>query len=401
MSPASCSTEPAAPRRRPSGTGTIVELLEDPAELRALVPDWEALAAEAAEPNPFYEHWMLLPALAAYGKDGFRCVVVWQDGTLGALFPMQFERRYRGLPLSVLRSWRHRNMLLSTPLVRGKGAVACIGALLQSGLASVIELEHVPAGGPFYGALVEAASAAGCPWTASDAYARALLVRDHDPRAAFNSNMKNNLRRTEKRIAVLGRLEAVRLAPGDDIAAWTREFFQLEASGWKGKAGSALDCREDDRRFATEVFAEAFRRNRLLITGLNLDGRPIARHCLFIGADGGYTFKIAYDETYARYSPGILAEVDNVRQFMEIPALRWLDSFTAPENATIGRVWKDRRTIQRIAVGTGGAGRLAVAALPLLRLAKQWLRRPNEGGAAGSRAPVVLHQRDADSPAGL
>ena len=388
MSGACSSTE--APRARPSGVGVIVEVLESIEDLRTLIPDWEALAAEAAEPNPFYEHWMLLPALEAYGSEGFRCVAAWDNGVLGALFPMTLERRYRGLPVPVLRAWRHRNMLLSTPLVRAKSAAACVRALLESGVAPVLEFEHLPAAGPLYGVLCEEASRAGCPWFASDAYARALLHRDRDPRAAFNSNMKNNLRRCEKRIAAHGRLQPVRLEEDGDVAVWTEEFFRLEAAGWKGRAGSALACREDDRRFASETFAEAHRRGRLLITGLDLDGKPIARHCLFTAGEGAWTFKIAYDEDYARYSPGILAEVDNVRQFLELAGargLRWIDSFTAPENVTTGRVWKDRLTIQRMAIGASGAGRLAVAALPLLRLAKAWLRRKKERGAAGSRAP--------------
>src|SRR5258705_6817621 len=189
---------PAALRRRPAGTGTSVEVLSDLAALCALAPEWEALAAEAAEPNPFYEHWMLLPALEAYGAGGdFRCVAVWDSGKLGALFPLRLERRYRGLPLRALRSWTHRNMLLCTPLVRAKSLAACVGALLQSDLAPVLELDWVSASGLFYGALVEAASAAGLPWMVTGAYARALLVRDSDPRERFASNMKNNLRRTE------------------------------------------------------------------------------------------------------------------------------------------------------------------------------------------------------------
>src|SRR3954471_15280757 len=133
-------------RRRPSGTGIVVESLGEMAELQALVPDWEALAAESAEPNPFYEHWMLLPALKAYGPGGeFRMIAVWQDGQLGALFPMWLERRYRGLPVSALRSWRHRNMLVCTPLIRRKSAAACVAALLQSGLAAVLEFEWISA----------------------------------------------------------------------------------------------------------------------------------------------------------------------------------------------------------------------------------------------------------------
>jgi CelD/BcsL family acetyltransferase involved in cellulose biosynthesis len=383
------STRSAAVRRRPAGTGTIVEVRSDAAALRALVPDWEALAAEAAEPNPFYEHWMLLPALEAYGgKESFRCVAVWEDGILGALFPMQLEPRYRGrLPLRALRSWRHRNMLVGTPLIRAKSAANCVAALLRSGLAPVMEFDYVPAGGVFYGALAEAAWAGGFPLMVSDAYARALLVRDRDPRERFNSNMKNNLRRCEARLGAHGKVSPMRLAPGDDLAAWTEEFMSLEARGWKGRAGSALGCREDDRRFVAEVFPEAFRRGQLIITGLNLDARPLARHIMFTGGEGAFTFKIAYDEDYASCSPGIVAEVDNVRQFMENPGPRWIDSNTMPENKNYGRVWRGWQTFQRVTLGAHGAGRLAVAALPLMRLAGHWLRRKGHDAApTGSRA---------------
>ena len=367
----------------PSGTGTIVEV-RDAAGLAELIPQWEALAAEAAEPNPFYEHWMLLPALEAYGAAAeFRCIVVWDDGTLGALMPMRAERRYRGLPVRALRSWRDRNSVLGTPLMREKSAAKCVAALLASDVAPALEFEYVCAGGLFYGALADAAAAAGLPWLVTDAYSRALLLRERDPRERFTSNMKNNLRRTEARVRTFGKLQPVRFQPGDDLAAWTDEFMRLEASGWKGRAGSALACREDDRRYAAAVLPEALRRARLHITGLDLDGRPLARHVLFAAGEGCFTFKIAYDEAYEKCSPGILAEVDNVRQFMETPGWRWIDSNTSRANQTTGRVWKDRHTFQHVAVGLRGAGRLAVALLPLLRFAKQWAKSLRRSGQSG------------------
>jgi CelD/BcsL family acetyltransferase involved in cellulose biosynthesis len=368
-------------RRRPAGTGTIVEVRSDLDSLRAIVPDWEALAAEAAEPNPFYEHWMLLPALEAYGKNegagsDFRCVLVWDNGTLAGLFPLQLERRFHGLPLAVLRSWRHRNMLLCcAPLVHAKFAGRCLAALLQSPLAPAIELEWMPADGAVYAALAETALAKGLPWMATDAYARAVLLRERDPRERFNSNMKNNLRRWQAKLAALGAVTPVRLPPDGDLARWADEFLRLEASGWKAEQGSALACREDDRRFVAAVFPEAFRRGRLIITGLDLDGRPLARHCMIAAGEGAFTFKIAYDEAYASCSPGIVAEVDNVRQFLERPGPRWIDSNTARENTSYGRVWKDRRTFQRVAVGLRGLGKAAVAALPMLRLVRHTLAR--------------------------
>lgn len=368
------ATAPPGIRRRPSGNGISIDVRSSAAELAGLVPDWEALAADAAEPNPFYEPWMLLPALEAYGEgEGLRCVAVWQDGTLAALFPMCLERRFRGAPLAALRSWRHRNMLFCAPLVRPRGAAKCIAALLASGLAPLVEFDWIAADGPFYGALVEAAGEAGLPWMVTDAYARALLARD--PRPRFNSNMKNNLRRWQAKLRAHGEVTPVRLAAGEDLAPWLEDFIALEASGWKGRAGSAIACRADERQFVTAVFREAHRRGRLLVTGLDLAGRPLARHCMLLAGEGAFTFKIAYDEAHAAASPGILAEVDNVRQFLETPDLRWIDSNTARENTSYGRVWKERRTVQRVAVGAGAAGRLALAALPLARLLRQGLRR--------------------------
>jgi CelD/BcsL family acetyltransferase involved in cellulose biosynthesis len=367
--------ERAAVHRGPGATGIVVEVRSDAAALRALVPDWEALAADAAEPNPFYEHWMLLPALEAYGAEQFRCIAVWDNGKLGALFPMRLVRGWRRMPLTALCSWRHRNMLICTPLIRAKSATRCITALLQSGLAPLVEFDWISAGGPFFGAMAEAARDGRWPWMITDAYSRALLVRDRDPRECFNSNMKNNLRRWQARLGAAGTLVPVRLTRDADLEAWTQEFMRLEASGWKGRAGTALACRDTDRRFVAAVFGEAFRLGRLQITGLDLGGKPLARHIMLTAGEGAFSFKLAYDEAHAKCSPGILAEVDNVRQFMDTPGLRWLDSNTARQSTGYARVWKDRRTVQRVAIGVHGIGTVAMVALPAMRLVKRWFRR--------------------------
>jgi CelD/BcsL family acetyltransferase involved in cellulose biosynthesis len=368
-----------------------VDVLRDAAALQGIASHWEALAAQAAEPNPFYEPWMLLPALEAYGTPaGFRCAAVWIDGRLEALFPLALERRFRGLPVGAARSYLHRNMLVGTPLVRLRTAAASIGALLDSGVAPLVQFDWCSADGAFYGALAEAANDARFPWVVSDAYTRAILVRGRDPRPRFNSNMKNNVRRWQAKLEAHGSLRAVRLGVTDDVIAWLEQFMQLEASGWKGKAGSALACREDDRRFVAAVFPEAFRRGRLIITGLDLGGRPLARHTLFASGEGAFTFKIAYDESYASASPGILAEVHNVGQLLESSGPLWFDSNTARESVSYGRVWKDRRTVHCVAVGLRGAGKLAVAALPLMRVAKNFLRASKtDAPAPGAGRPSL------------
>ena len=75
---------------------TSVVVLRDPQALSAFVPAWEELAAAALEPNVFYEHWMLLPALEAFGKDIVVVLVLLHEphnpdapAKLGALFPRE------------------------------------------------------------------------------------------------------------------------------------------------------------------------------------------------------------------------------------------------------------------------------------------------------------------------
>ena len=99
-------------------------------ELASIVPAWDALARDALEPNPFYESWMLLPALRAFGAgQDVRVVLVWRGERLIGLFPFHHVARYKGMPVSALRSWLHVHCLLCTPLVLAGSASACLDTL--------------------------------------------------------------------------------------------------------------------------------------------------------------------------------------------------------------------------------------------------------------------------------
>src|SRR5215210_1629599 len=99
-----------------------IAVLRDRAALKAIVPEWQDLAANAVEPNPAYEPWMLLPALEAFGGDAdLRIAAVRHGGELVGLFPLQLERRYKGI-LPTLSSWTHPHCMLCVPLVRANRA---------------------------------------------------------------------------------------------------------------------------------------------------------------------------------------------------------------------------------------------------------------------------------------
>lgn len=366
-----------------------IEVVKEARHLSRLVPQWEDLAAHALEPNPLYEHWMLLPALeTSHAREDFRCVLVWAMDPraggaarmLAGLFPLQCVRRFKGLPVSAWRTWLHSSWFLGTPLVRAECADPCLAAFfdwMERGgqAAPVLEFRYVPGDGAFYAALANRLWQRGCTVMVTDGFNRALLRRERDGetylRNALPAQLRKSLRRKEKRLAERGCVRHVSLASGDEIEKWIDEFLALEASGWKGRLGTPLGSTEANRRFARAVFKAAFERGRLQIVGLDYDGRALSRCCNLLAGEGSFAFRAAHDEAFAWFSPGVMAEVDTIRAFHALSGTQWMDSITAPDNTTLNRLWKDRRTIQTAVVGLTGWGELWVSALPLLRLAKR------------------------------
>ena len=398
-------TKPAdtLPLWAPAKRRMSVIAVRDLIALSAFVPAWEELAAVALEPNVFYEHWMLLPALEAFGagKDISIVLVLIHDlhnpdapAKLGGLFPLEPIRRFRNLKFSALSLWQHAHCYVCTPLVRADAASECMVELFRwfrSGAAgaSLMELKRISGDGPFYKMLIDLSNELGLiSWT-TDIFTRGLWRGGYDtstnPESAVSGELRRRLRRKEKRLGELGRVEHLALRPEDDVGRWINEFLQIEASGWKGQRGSALASSDGDCRYFTEVATSAFRRGRLLMLGLNFDGRPIARRCAFVAGEGSFAFKTAYDEKFADFSPGAMLEMDSIRQLNTLPCVRWMDSCAATDNSLVNRLSNDRRTIQSLAIGGSTLGELVVAGLPLLRWTnRRILKRSSEAPADSS-----------------
>ena len=363
--------------------------------MAAIAPAWENLAAAAIEPNPFYEPWMLLPALDAFGLEkSFRLVTVWNGDRLDAVLPLERKGSFKGLPLPALVSWRHRHCLLCTPLVRAEGAAETLAALVQGLDAPLVGLQYIPSDGPFYRAL----QAANVRCAVLDGYSRPVLRRAKDGETYINEFIsrkeRQELRRREKRLQEQGSLKRAALAPGEEVAPWIDEFLKLEASGWKGKEGTAMLCSEANRRFLVETFTAAHQRGRLQIVGVDLDGTPLARCTSFIAGEGSYAFKPAYDEAFAKFSPGIIAEVARIRHLDELPGVRWMDSFTDANNSGMSKLWKDRLTVQNVVFATNATGALALSALPFLR----WAKRTLSAASRGRAQPAPAQPQPASAP---
>jgi CelD/BcsL family acetyltransferase involved in cellulose biosynthesis len=347
---------------------TSVTVARSLTELDCLVPAWEDLARATLEPNPFYEHWMLRPAIAAFATaHDMSVVLVWSGERLDGLFPFARVARYKGLPASALASWQHSHTLLCTPLVRADAAAACLEALFDWLETPLVEWRYLAAGEPFHCALRAALAARGLDVIVNRSHSRALL-RKH--RATVSGRFRRQLLKSEKRAG----LASVTLGSRDDIGRWIDDFLRIEAAGWKGRNGSAMASKPANERYFREIIGAAFRRGQLIGCGLDAGGRPVARRFSFSAGEAAYAFKTAYDESYAEFSPGALLELANVRQVDADPRVQWMDSFTEVNVLAVERLWPDRREMQTLLAGFGTWGRLAATALPWLRWLKRSLR---------------------------
>lgn len=364
------------------GDSMFVCEISDFDALEEYLQQWQELPSDAIEPNPFYEPWMLIPALRllAGGKD-VRVVLVLDRSEnpprLCGVFPIERVARYKKLPLAAFRLWQHIYCALCTPLIRTGRASETLDAFTEW-LASernnaLMEFNNVSGDGPFSDLLNDHFRERGSneglsdeshtramfrPREDSDSYINAALRRDH----------RKDLKRKTRRLQEQGRVEFNSLEMDGDIERWVGEFLALEASGWKSQDGGAFACNDANREYFQSVAKSAFERGRLMMLALRLDGRPIAMKCNILAAPGSFAFKIAFDEDFSHYSPGMLLELENIRLLHSDPRIEWMDSCATPEHPMIDRLWHDRRAIRSVLIPTASrAGSLVIRALPFMR----------------------------------
>src|SRR5262245_10398236 len=397
------ASRPAACDVTAHGAGMSVVVIDDLTALEKYGPAWEDRDANAIEPNACDEPWMMMPAIRAFGAGRrlqFALVLAHEpalhDGAplLCGIFPLERQNHYQGLsrklPFKTLRLWKHKYCYLCTPLVRvryGRQVIAAFFDWLDAGShnCSLMEFRFIAGDGLFNDLLTDYFERHAKLHYISTYFMRPLFrpTADVDTYlcAALSAKHRKMIRRQERQLSEVGRLEYDALTPDDDVAVRIEEFLRLEASGWKGRESSAIASNESDRSYFESIAKEAFRRGRLSMLALRLDGSPIAYKCDFIAERGLFTFRIAFDESYARNSPGMLLEIENLRRLQALSQIEWVDSCNDSFNFMFNRLWLARRTILDVVVGAGNSlGDWAVAAIPLLKLLNRKLLRRNGGG---------------------
>lgn len=339
-------------------------LLDPAAPPSGFDAEWDDLAREASEPNSFYERWFVEASVQhLHTPSDLKLLVVRAaTGALIGLLPLHVGARYGRTPFKTVENWLHYNQFLGVPLVRARREAEFWAAVLQ-GVDTlwtgpdIFYLTHMPSGSAVSQALLKTCSGLRRPNAVVHRTRRAILQAGDSPDDYWAKSVRKKKRkeisRLENRLAELGEVTAERLCTAEGAEVWIAQFLALEASGWKANGGAALANDAATRAFFEQAVGDGLRAGRVELLQMRVGDHVIAMLVNFIAGAGAFSFKIAYDEDYARYSPGILIEKANLQRLSD-PGFGWMDSCAVEDHPMINSLWPDRREIVRIALPRKG-----------------------------------------------
>jgi CelD/BcsL family acetyltransferase involved in cellulose biosynthesis len=351
-----------------------------------LVEELDHLCARTIEPNVFFNPRFLAPAMPRLEDREVRLAVI-RDGDedrsrLRLLVPFSVDRPAIPLGVSIMRTWSSPFGPLGTPLVDRDDPAGVIEDFFDMlgrphlKLPKVLVLPEMRLDGPVASLLSVVAESRGLMLVTTNETQRPFLESDLDGDAYLKASLRSHhlreFRRLRRRLAEHGKIEHIVARTADDIRVGLEAFLTLEAAGWKGRERTAMAVDRYRAAFAREAVHRLSEQDLCRVHSLTLDGKVIACLIVFIEAGIAYTWKTAYDEAYAQFSPGTLLMIDVTEQHLDDPNIMATDSCAVSDHPVMSRLWSERKPIGTIVVGlTPQADRMARQAASQLQFYRE------------------------------
>lgn len=336
-----------------------VEVVTDYESLREREGEWRKLVQRSRLCNIFYEPEVLMPAIQFLTSQSskVRIVLVKSAGELIGLFPVSIQPSWRGLPISYISLWKHPYQFLSTPLMDHhlyKYAVEqFLGWLIEEVRyprlfeCSQLSAEFCEDGSDLAGVLnrlhlQEALYYERRPAFFIDNYESFEQFWTKCSRA-FRKKYRQRHRRLSESGAVLIETlpQVTKAGTVEMLNSWIEDFLILEESGWKGREGTAIRSHHKHLQFFVQTLHELFKTDKLHFMRLRMNGKTIAGKVTFTSGSRAFCFKIAYREEFSRCSPGLLLEVEFIREVLRSRRFSIVDSCATPNHPLFESIWND------------------------------------------------------------
>jgi CelD/BcsL family acetyltransferase involved in cellulose biosynthesis len=368
-------------RAVPSGGHPLRVEVRPLIELDDIRDAWAGLAERALERNIFAEPAFALTAARHISEArNAVAVLVWEEregaSALAGLFPVLWPRT-PFLPNAV-RSWHSSYAALGVPLIDRscperviEAYVAFLGARGPRFAASLFTM--VPECGAFAQAVEKVAARRGLSLRRLGAHLRAVLPSGAHELLLAPKKLKE-LKRQLRRLGDLGEVHFERHREPCAVRAALETFLAIEASGWKSDRGTALVQDTGAATFVRTMVRELAREGRCRVDVLRIGATAVAAGIVIESGDRAYFWKVAYDQAYARYSPGVQLTLALTRRQLGRKSIAVTDSCAIADHPMIDHLWRDRMSVVDLVVSSRPAPWRAAAVVMAREEARRGLR---------------------------
>jgi hypothetical protein len=261
--------------------------------------------------------------------------------------------RKRGFPFLRIEALGNDLFPITVPTLREFGARQTARHLLGS-ISQPLLLEAIPTETELFKVLVSEASHVHVISRWERAALKTTGNFDDWLAENFDHKRRKELKRLRNRFAEQGALVSQRLSPGEDLEPYLQDFLTLEQRGWKGERGTALSGNTGLVDALRKGLLASHEKGALKFWRITFDGAPVA--ALFAVVDKGQAMlgKIAYDETWSKYSPGVMIILDATADLFADSTVNMADSNAIPGHPMIERIWRDRLAFADIMIAPKG-----------------------------------------------
>jgi len=263
--------------------------------------------------------------------------------------------------ISLWRAWKiplpalvsaHPYGTLCSPLIDRDAPIEAAMHLLRQAReagAHALVLTDVALDGAAMNSLKQVLNRDGLTPRILSSYIRASLDATQDGETllhdALGAKKLKDLRRQRHRLEEHGPVVLDVARKPDEIRPALETFLQLEASGWKGKRGTALVQHAGDASFIRRAVPALAETAQCEVVTMRAGATPVAAGIVLRHQDRAFFFKLGIDERFAKYSPGVQLTLDLTRHLCADPTIASADSTASADHPMINPIWRGRFAI--------------------------------------------------------
>jgi CelD/BcsL family acetyltransferase involved in cellulose biosynthesis len=295
-------------------------------ELEGLIPEWQTFAAEQQSQVPFFQpYWFKTFAKTFAGGKPFPIVVTRSGKNVRGILPLMRQSNFlKYIPAKTLGSLSGlhscRFDLVCSAGERERVSLAVWNCLKDYSQWSALEVRTVPSDGAFMSVIRHAEQDGFLTawWPTLISPYLTLPQQGREPFENCPLKYQSDRKRLKKYEGRLREAGAVSFKVHDTFSEdLFSNFLRLEGAGWKGRAGGAIQCSPVVTQFYREVLQAASQHGHLRMCTLEAGNKLVAMEMAFVVGGACFSPKIAYDEGYARCSPGQILASYAIRDLVE------------------------------------------------------------------------------------